>query len=130
MILLLNFVVLIPLMGYLLIKKYKIKYKMTVMGLLIGSIIHPLVYGLYGLSFVPFIGIVFLPFLLLTLLFIKPAWYLLVIKTNIINGLDISVIDYLLLYIVNGIIWAIFFGFFGFIYDFLQYRKNRVSCHL
>lgn len=122
MIILLNLLVLVPLIGFYIIKKYNLKYKTTILGVLVGLVISPLSLGLYSLFFIPYIGIIFLPFLLLTLFFGKPAWYILVINTAILDGANREVLNLVLLDIFNGIFWAIIFGLFGFIYDQVKVR--------
>ena len=65
--------------------------------------------GLYGLYFIPYIGIIFVIFLPLTIIFNKPAWWLLIEKISLINGMNLSLINKLELDILNGLFWGIIF---------------------
>ncbi len=74
-----------------------------------GFIVAPLSTGLYSLFFIPYIGIIFIPFLPLSLIFNKPAWWILVEKLEIIEGKNITLINDIFLILINGIIWGILF---------------------
>jgi hypothetical protein len=74
-----------------------------------GFIVAPLSTGLYSLYFIPYIGILFAPFLFLNQLFNEPAWWLLVKKMNLINGEALSLFHELLLLLINGVFWGIVF---------------------
>ncbi len=64
---------------------------------------------MYSLFFIPYIGIIFIPFLPLSLIFNKPAWWILVEKLEIIEGKNITLINDIFLILINGIIWGILF---------------------
>jgi hypothetical protein len=74
-----------------------------------GLIVAPLSTTLYSLFFIPYIGIIFTPLLLFSQFFNKPAWWLLVEKTNVINGTELSFFHEILLFLVNGVFWGIVF---------------------
>ena len=117
-ILLLNLLLFIPIVGFYLVKLNCCKFNYIFLGVIIGSIISPLTLGLYSIAFtLPYIGFIFLIFLPLNLFFTKPAWWILVEKSNLINGTDLSIYDHFYLALLNGFIWAIVFGFIGFFFE-------------
>ena len=77
--------------------------------LLWGIVIAPVSTGLYSLFFIKYIGIIFLIFMPFSLLFNKPAWWLLVEKLSLINGNNLNLYNELILLLVNGLIWGIIF---------------------
>lgn len=117
-ILLLNLLLIIPIIGFYFIKIHEFKLKYTVFGILLGSIISPLSLGLYSMAFLlPYIGIVFLIFMPVNLFFSKPAWWLLVKKLSLIDGINLSLYDHLYLSLLNGLIWATLFSLIGLFFD-------------
>ena len=78
-----------------------------------GAVAAPVSTGLYGLFFLKYIGIIFVVFLPISLVFNKPAWWILVEKLEIINGNQLTLSDELFLLFLNAFIWGILFYIVG-----------------
>jgi len=74
-----------------------------------GFVIAPISTGLYSLFFIPYIGIVFLPFLPISLMLNRPSWWLMIEKFNILHAENLTLLDNSLLLVINGIIWGFLF---------------------
>jgi len=74
-----------------------------------GLVMPPISTGLYSLFFIKYIGVVFLIFMPISLIFNKPAWWILVEKLELINGNSLNIYNELILLILNGVIWGIVF---------------------
>jgi len=76
---------------------------------IVGFTLPMIFIGLYSLYFIPYIGLIFIIFLPLSIFFNEPAWWFMVKKSALINGMNLSFINKIELDILNGFFWGIIF---------------------
>lgn len=128
MILILLVLALFPIFAYRWSKRHYPNHNGLITGVATGLIISPFSLGLYGTYFIPFIG--FIPGMIgffLTFIHGSPGF-----KVATFFGLRepktvVSGLEHIQIEIINGIIWAMLYGFIGKGIDtYRSYRKKRV----
>jgi len=121
MILFFLLLILIPLVAYKLAKRHRPRKLWTVTLFCFGAIICPLGYGIYGLGFIPFLGLVFTGFGLFISFWHSFVGYKIAIAAGIqkpavlVSGLGHVWID-----VFNGIVWGVLYGAIGYLIDRLR----------
>lgn len=126
MILLFLFLVLVPLVAYKLAKKYKPRKLWTVTLSCFGAIVCPLGFGIYGLGFIPYLGVVFIGIGLFIFSWHSPVGYEIAIAAGIQKPrVVVSGLGHVWIGIINGIVWGVVYGAVGYLIDRLREGQSH-----
>lgn len=124
------FLILIPVMAYLFAKKYRPESAFSIIGISFGLIAAPFSFGLYGFYWISGFSIILFPLmfvglggLLLTSFHGSPGFD---IATHLGYRMPRTVVDSyeaVIITIINGVFWAVVYGFLGFLIDKFRNRK-------
>lgn len=122
MLLLFLFFILIPLVAYKLAKRHRPRRLWTVTLFCFGAIVCPLGYGIYGLGFIPFLGLVFfIGFGLFISFWHSFVGYKIAIAAGIQEpAVVVSGLGRVWIGVFNGIVWGVLYGAIGYLIDWLR----------
>ncbi len=131
MILLFLLLVLIPFAVYKLAKRHRPKRLWTVTLFSVGAIVCPFGYGIYGLAFIPFLGLVFIELGLFIFFWHSSVGYRIAIAAGIQEpGVVVSGLGHVWIDIINGILWGVLYGAIGYLIDWLRNGQSvRAPAH-
>ena len=114
-----------PIFAYKYAKKNYPKRRHLITGIMLGLIIYPFSFSLYGFYYIPYIGLIPGIIGLMLLLFHSGPGYQLAIYLGLLKPATVvEGAGQILLLIVDGIIWGAIYGLVGFIIDTILQRNN------
>ncbi len=126
MILFLLLLSVVPFVSYNFANKYYSKKIWMITLASFGIVVCPLSFGVYGLGFIPYVGLIFA--LIAGLFFFShlPVGYAIAIALGIQEPrVVVSGVDHLWINIINSIVWGIVYGVVGFLIDLKNSRKAK-----
>jgi len=119
----------IPLSCYELAKLFNYKYKNMLCGISIGLVVAPVSYALLGFTYIPLIGkllgLIGLP------LYLTHGWvgYLCLIGIGTLElGVQITTLQFVMINMVNGLLFAYAYGVIGYIFfDRKLIKRNPIK---
>lgn len=118
----------VPVIAYFATRRRAPQRTWTISGAAFGAVVSPLALGLYSLYFLSSWG--FIPGMLglvLTLVHGWPGFRIAtlsgVVSSGVVNGTSSS----LAIELINGLVWAAFYGLIGLMVD--RARRRRVATH-
>ncbi len=124
LILLPSFLIIIPIFVYKYAKNNFPKRKYLITGMAMGLIISPTSFSMYGFYYIPYIGLIPGMLGLMLQLFHGEPGYKLAIYLGLLKPATVvEGTGHILLFIMDGIIWAPIYGLIGFILDIVGRQK-------
>jgi hypothetical protein len=123
---LLNGLIVLPVVSYLVVRHICPRRVFLFTGAIFGAIVSPWSLGLYSWFHVSSFGLIPGFFGLMMTLVHKPPGFQLAVRFGIVRGIEVSSdpIQYALVEVINGIIWAFCYGVFGCMVDYFRNKKR------
>ena len=117
---------LVPIAAFCWARKHATSMKFTTLGITWGLVAAPVSLGLYATYFIPFVGLYPGMLGLFSVMFHGNPGYVIAIELGAVKShtvVDLS--GHIILFAINGIVWAILYGAIGFVFDrFLPCKQS------
>lgn len=123
---LLALLILVPMIGYVIARRRAPRHAFVALGVTFGAVVSPWALGLYSFYFWSPWGVV-LGFLGLALTLIHgPPGFVVAISLGLIpKGVVSGSSSNLVIEFINGVVWALVYGFVGYSIDWFRGRRLR-----